>query len=121
MGWISQQKGSEKENIAYRWLKKQNIKVLCTNFNCKGGEIDIIGINNEQTLIFFEVKYRKNTKYGHAIEYISPSKQKKIITCAKFYLAKNQNLQDYNMRFDAITFHAEQTTPEWHKDIFWLN
>ncbi len=120
MGLFSQKKGAEKELLAVKWLKKQKIKIISQNYRCKGGEIDIIGTDKQQTLIFFEVKYRKNTDHGDALEYISTSKQKKIALCAEFYILNNPNLQHLNMRFDAITLHGEQTTPDWIKDIFWL-
>lgn len=118
MGWLSQQKGAEKERLSADWLKKQGVRILSMNYRCKGGEIDIIGIDKSKTLIFFEVKYRKNTDHGNALDYITPSKQKKIILCANAYLSKNTELQNHSMRFDALTLHGNEKIPNWLKDIF---
>lgn len=121
MGWFSQKKGAEKEQQAVQWLTKNGIKILDKNYRCKGGEIDIIGTDKQQNLIFFEVKYRKNNQYGNPLEFISPKKQKKIALCAEHYLLTHAKLQHHNMRFDALSLNAEQETPEWLKDIFWLS
>ena len=121
MGWFSQKKGAEKEQQATQWLTKNGIQILAQNYRCKGGEIDIIGTDKQQTLIFFEVKYRKNNQHGNPLEYISTSKQKKIALCAKDYLLNHPKLQNYTMRFDALSFNSEQTKPSWLQDIFWLN
>jgi putative endonuclease len=119
MGLFSQKKGNEKEQQACKWLKKQKIKILEQNYRCKGGEIDIIGLDKEKTLIFFEVKYRKTATHGHALEYISKAKQTKIILCAEFYLLNHPKQQHAAMRFDGLTFQADQQEPNWLKDIFW--
>jgi putative endonuclease len=120
MGWFSQKKGAEKEQLVTKWLKKQQIEILDNNFRCQGGEIDIIGKSINNTLIFFEVKYRKNSHHGNAAEYISTNKQKRITHCAKYYLINNPQLQNHNMRFDALILHGEQQEPDWIKDVFWL-
>jgi len=51
------------------------------------GEIDLIMMDaGTNTLVFIEVRYRKNTDYGAGFESISRSKQKKIITSAKCFI-----------------------------------
>lgn len=109
--------GQQKEQQAKTWLTKQNIKIIEHNFRCKGGEIDLIGIQ-EQLLIFFEVKYRKTTHFGHPAEMVNVQKQQHIIHCAQHFLLKNSQYQDYAMRFDVITFTADQPIPDWIQDAF---
>jgi len=115
--------GRQKEQQAEVWLKKQKIKIIDQNFTCKGGEIDLIGLtkaNNaqEQTLIFFEVKYRKNSQYGHPSEFVTPLKQQRIIHSAELFLLKHPKLNQLPMRFDVITFEGDQTEPDWIQDAF---
>lgn len=109
--------GRAKEQQAKRWIKQQGISITHENFRCKGGEIDLIGLQNLQ-LIFFEVKYRKSDNYGHPAEMVNIQKQQHIIHCAQQFLLKNPKYQNYAMRFDVITFTADQTEPDWIQDAF---
>ena len=55
--------GAKAEAIACWFLKQQGYDVLEQNFYTKVGEIDIIA-KEDQTLVFVEVKYRKDDKKG---------------------------------------------------------
>ncbi|MDX1353643.1 MAG: YraN family protein [Thiomicrorhabdus sp.] len=114
--------GHQKEQQAKHWLVKQGITIIDENFHCKGGEIDLIGVQDlnehETQLIFFEVKYRKQTDYGHPSETVTSKKQQHIILCAQNYLLKHPNYQELAMRFDVLSFTAQQTQPEWIQDAF---
>ena len=55
--------GAKAEAIACWFLKQQGYDVLEQNFYTKVGEIDIIA-KEDQTLVFVEVKYRKDDKSG---------------------------------------------------------
>ena len=108
--------GSFYEDSAKRFLSEQGVSILEVNYRCKMGEIDIIGIQGD-VLIFFEVKYRKDNRYGSSFDAIDKSKQKKIISCAKYYLTVNKT--DRFIRFDAIGIDGDKI--EWIKDAFWMN
>lgn len=108
--------GSFYEEVAKNYLEKQNVEILETNYRCRSGEVDIIG-KQDDTLIFFEVKYRKNDDYGSALSAIDKKKQKKIIACAKYYTAFDHT--DCYVRFDAIGIEKDKI--EWIKDAFWMN
>lgn len=110
--------GHQKEQQAKHWLAKQGIRIITENFRCKGGEIDLIGLDRQSQLIFFEVKYRKQTAYGNPAETVTRQKQQRIILCAQNYLLKHSKYQDSAMRFDVITFTAKQQTPEWIQNAF---
>jgi putative endonuclease len=110
--------GHQKEQQAKKWLIQQGINIIAENFHCKGGEIDLIGLDATGLLIFFEVKYRKQTAFGHPAETVTSQKQKRIIHCAQNYLAKNPNYQDLAMQFDVITFTAKDKTPQWIQNAF---
>lgn len=115
--------GPQKEQQACEWLQEQRFNILEQNYLCKGGEIDIIALsppqsNNESTLVFIEIKYRKNSLYGHPSEFVTPKKQQRIIRCAQLFLLKHPALTHLPMRFDVITFEGYQTTPNWIKNAF---
>lgn len=109
--------GQQKEQQAKLWLQRKHIQIIADNFRCKGGEIDLIGLSNDE-LIFFEVKYRKQNNYGHPAEFVTASKQQKLIHAAQTYLLKHPQYQNHAMRFDVITFEGEDTEPNWIENAF---
>ena len=70
------------EEIASAFLQKKGYTILTRNFSCRLGEIDIIARNKEY-LTFVEVKLRKNAEHGEAREFVTRSKQKRILLAAK--------------------------------------
>lgn len=87
------------ENIASTLLKLKFYKILEKRFKTKLGEIDIIAVKNK-TLIFIEVKQRKNPE--QFLDVISDTQQKRIINSALIYLQRNPKYQNYDLRFDVI-------------------
>ena len=78
--------GSYGEDVAAAFLTRKGYTVLQRNFSCRLGEIDIIA-SDAAYLLFVEVKLRKDAEHGLAREFVTRSKQKKIILTAKYYLS----------------------------------
>jgi len=81
--------GNKGERIALRELKRKGYKIIKKNYVAAGYEIDIIA-ESRDTLAFVEVKTR--TGDGTVWEprpaaSITPDKQRKIISAAKYFLA----------------------------------
>ena len=94
------QKGIKGEEIALTYLVKKGYEILETNWRLQHLEIDIIAsINN--TLVIVEVKLRTNDYYGKPEEFVSKSKQKKVIKAADFYIKKNNIF--WETRFDVVS------------------
>lgn len=103
------------EEIVVRFLQNNGIKIIMKNYRCKMGEIDIIG-EDRDTLVFFEVKYRKTNSYGTPFDAIDYRKQKQIIKVAKYFISGNKI--DKFIRFDAIGITGSDI--EWIKNAFSL-
>ncbi|MFM1552140.1 YraN family protein [Helcococcus ovis] len=88
------------EEIACRYLIKNDYKILERNYATKFAEVDIIAIKN-MTIVIVEVKTRKNSDVLHASQAVDYRKIKKLKTIALYYIDQN-NLYDYNLRFDII-------------------
>lgn len=116
----TKQLGDNMEDVAKQFLIGNGLEIVSQNFHCRFGEIDIIA-SSQQTLIFVEVKYRKNNNFGGAANAVSASKQKKLIKSAQIYL-QQQQLNEYNTacRFDVIAIEGAITTPQisWLKNAF---
>ena len=93
-------KGREYEKRAGWYLEQEGLKILEYNYRCALGEIDIVA-REEETLVFCEVKYRKDLHCGSAAEAVDPRKQRRIWRSALYYLTVH-GIGDVPCRFDVI-------------------
>ena len=89
--------GKMGERKACEYLETKGYEILEVNFHSRFGEIDIIAKDGE-TVVFAEVKTRKNDQFGTPAEFVTPAKMKKIIKTAYFYLGD----MECDMRFDVL-------------------
>ena len=110
-------KGKQAENIACEYLIKQGLSFIEKNYYCRQGEIDLI-MNDKSTLVFVEVRYRKNNHYGDAKESITYKKQQKLHTTALHYMQKHSH--DKQARFDVIAITGDKNNHsfEWIQNAF---
>lgn len=104
MQWLrnksAKQIGHVMENLACSYLKKAGLRLLLQNYRCKIGEIDLI-MQDNQSLVFVEVRYRSRINYGSSLESVDAKKQRKLIKAAEYYLLTHKNLLQY-IRFDIV-------------------
>lgn len=100
--------GKYGEELACKYLIKNNYKIIEKNFLCKQGEIDIIAISRNKELVFVEVKTRKNLKYGLPCESVTQRKIKNIIFSSKYYILLN-NYYNINIRYDVIEIYCKES------------
>ncbi len=92
--------GKRGEEIAVAYLKKQKYMVLECNYRCKCGELDIIA-KDGKTLVFVEVKTRRNVSYGPPQLSVTPFKQRKISKASLVYLSSKKQ-ENVPARFDVV-------------------
>ncbi|MGB7294951.1 MAG: YraN family protein [Candidatus Aminicenantales bacterium] len=93
--------GRSGEDVAVAYLQKKKLRVVCRGFRFHKGEIDIIA-RDRDTLVFIEVKTRRNQDFGRPEEAVTPLKQNQIRRLAEAYLALN-NLGGIPCRFDVLS------------------
>ena len=106
--WIKQHKqpvhlrvGSWGERVAICFLNRQGYKLLQKNVRIgRNGELDAV-MQYEKTLIFVEVKARKNEEFGSLFSAINRDKRKKVNEAALGYIKKNHIKPTY-IRFDVV-------------------
>lgn len=108
--------GQWAEDLACAHLRKQGLKLLQHNYRYTNGEIDLI-MQDKQTLVFIEVRYRANEQYGGSIESIDWRKQQRIIRTAQHYLQTHQSAQQQACRFDVVLLSGK-TQLQWIADAF---
>lgn len=99
--------GNKGEDYAVKILKKQKYKILERNFTIRGGEIDIVAKDGE-TLVFVEVKMRKNKDHGAPEEFVDARKRQKLIYTAKCYIS-SRGISDTDCRFDVVSIIAKES------------
>lgn len=104
------------EDIAQNYLKKQGLRLITTNFNCRYGELDLI-MSESDVLVFVEVKFRRNKAFGGAIAAVSNSKQQKLTRTAQWYMQQN-GLSNHQARFDVIAIEGADEI-NWIKNAFY--
>jgi len=98
--------GSWGEKIAVGYLKKHGYQIVETNFRCRQGEIDIIAQDNEY-LVFIEVRTRKGYGFGTPEESVNVTKQKKLVSLAFAYLQTHRNHSSL-WRFDVVAVELDR-------------
>lgn len=106
--------GKKAEDVAHSYLKKNGLELITRNYRCRFGEIDLI-MQDKDTLVFIEVRYRNTDRFGSAIESIDVNKQRKLIFTANHYLSQTNNLQP--TRFDVVALEPNES-PLWIIDAF---
>jgi putative endonuclease len=94
-------KGRLGEEKAALFLIEKNYTICEKNYWTKSGEIDIIAKKGD-VLVFVEVKTWDTVSEESLEHVINYEKQKRMITISKYYLVKNPQYIDYNIRFDII-------------------
>lgn len=88
------------EAQAERFLKKAGLKIIARNVRVGSDEIDLVAQQGD-TLVFAEVKTRKNEDFGRPAAAVNPAKRKKLSRAAIRFL-KNRKLRPPYIRFDVI-------------------
>ena len=101
--------GTRYEEQAAAYLRSLGYRILTHSFRCRLGEIDLVA-EDHATLVFVEVKYRKDASSGHALEAVDLHKQQRICRVADYYRVRYRVPEDKNCRFDVVGVMGGQYT-----------
>ena len=100
MNKYKQEFGSKGEDIAADFLAGCGYKIIERNYRFGHGEIDIIARDGD-TLVFVEVKTRKDLEFGYPELNVTKGKQKQIRKIAEAYLY-DKKISETDCRIDVI-------------------
>lgn len=112
--------GLEAERAAEQYLKQQGLRFKQRNFNSRFGEIDLI-MMDEHTLVFVEVRYRRNSRFASPAETVNASKQNKLRRTADYFLQSQRLVNKVPCRFDVVSLTGAlgpQAQIQWIKNAF---
>lgn len=108
---------AEKSALAY--LRANGLKLLKRNYRCAYGELDIV-MRDQQVLVFVEVRYRADARFGGAANSINADKQRKLRRSGEAFLQHHPNLGSSGCRFDVLALSGTPPKYEidWIRDAF---
>jgi putative endonuclease len=116
----TQSVGDAGEARALAHLMHQGLTLVQRNYrvaagpNARGGEVDLILRERDGTLVFVEVRARRNAAFGGAAASVSATKQRSLVFAAQHFLRR------FNApppcRFDVIAIDGESV--EWLRAAF---
>jgi putative endonuclease len=110
--------GARAEALAANWLERHGLLVLARNFRVRGGEIDLV-CRDGKSLVFVEIRLRRNGHFGGAAASITASKRRRLVLAAQHYLARHARAADADCRFDCVLMSAlDEAAIEWVKNAF---
>lgn len=107
--------GTAYEKKAVLFLEKQGLVILCRNFRNRYGEIDIVA-RDGKTVVFVEVKYRRDAEKGRPEEAVDFRKQRRICRVADYYRMLHKMGEFSSVRFDVVAICGEEI--RWFQNAF---
>lgn len=112
----SYEQGLAAEDMAARYLETKGFRILERRYRIRQGEIDLIAEaldDNGSSVVFFEVKYRKDLDFGRPSLAVDRRKMQRIIQTARHYMAAN-HLGETAVRFDILEIWWEKDHHKIH-------
>lgn len=94
--------GRAGEERAVAHLEKRGWRVIERNWRCRGGELDIVALDDE-ALVVVEVKTRRGMGFGHPLEAVDARKRTRLWRLAMAWaVAHPEHARGRELRLDAI-------------------
>jgi len=111
----TKQAGDAGERRALDHLVRHGLRLVARNYRVAagprrhGGEVDLIVRDRDGTLVFVEVRVRRNRRHGGAAASVTPTKQRRIRLAARHFLQRA--VSPPPCRFDVIVIDGDDL--EW--------
>ena len=109
----AQAAGSDAEERAAAYLSRQGLEILTRNYRTRLGEIDLVAREGD-LLVFIEVRLRAASRFGSAVESVTPHKQRRIAAAASMYLGRFA--KPPRCRFDVVALEFSEV--RWLRGAF---
>lgn len=80
--------GRRGEALAAGELARRGYEIVCRNWRCQIGEVDIVALR-DGTWTFFEVRTRRGRGFGTPEESLTATKMERMVDVARMYLAEH--------------------------------
>ncbi|BAN24630.1 YraN family protein [Caballeronia insecticola] len=112
---MSKPLGDAFEARALEFLRRRRLRLVARNVTCRGGEIDLVMIDERGALVFVEVRARSGRQFANAAASIDARKRARLVRAAQQFLATWRGALPA-CRFDVVAFDAGRI--QWLPDAF---
>jgi len=98
---VSRALGALAEARAAEFLERKAYRIVDRNWTCRGGEIDLVCLDRDGTLVFVEVRARSSSSHGTPLETVVDLKRRRLLRAAEIYLHVKKR-HDCACRFDVV-------------------
>ena len=98
------------ERQCEKFLKRKGLKTLTRNYACKAGEIDLIMVDSDRSIVFVEVKTRADEEFTPTESVITKPKMDRMTKTARYFISINE-IENRPYRFDIVTITLGQHGP----------
>ena len=117
-------RGAAVEAAARVYLLRAGLREVAANANYRFGELDLVmlddGARGGATLVFVEVRYRSDARFGGGAASVDAHKRRKLVQAAHAFLAHHPKHANAPCRFDVVEADGDPASPRltWLKDAF---
>ena len=102
--------GRWSERRCERFLKAKGLKTLTRNYRCQVGELDLVMVDADGSIVFVEVRSRAEKSLMPPEATITAPKRAHIYQAARLFLAAHK-IEDRPLRFDAVALVLGRSGP----------
>jgi len=117
----TKQRGDAAEDAALEHLQAAGLGLVARNYRTPGrggGEIDLIMRDpRDGTLVFVEVRQRRDAAYGGAAASVTAAKRRSLVLAARHYLLRHAGAAPPPCRFDVVALDGDGRI-EWLRAAF---
>jgi putative endonuclease len=113
--------GASVEAAALAHLTRAGLREVAANANYRFGELDLVMLDSSgPTLVFVEVRYRRDPRFGGGAASVDANKRRKLVRAAQAFLATHPRLANAACRFDVVEADGDPRSPRlhWLRDAF---
>lgn len=113
------ERGAAVEAAARDHLSGHGLRALARNAGFRVGELDLVMLDGD-TLVFVEVRYRRDDRYGGGAVSVDARKRRKLVLAAQAFLQRHPAHAERPCRFDVVEADGDPARPRlhWLRDAF---
>lgn len=116
-------RGAAVEAAARAHLLGAGLRDIAANASYRLGELDLVMLDargREATVVFVEVRYRSDARFGGGAVSIDANKRRRIVRAAQLFLLAHPRYANAPCRFDVVEADGDPAAPRlnWLCDAF---